>query len=147
MSAIVSAAELSDRIKPFYPSLDVDMIDRAYKFCQQAHEGQKRSSGEPYYTHPVEVATILADMHLDPSTIITALLHDVVEDTDITLEQINIGFSPEIAELVDGVTKLTKMEMQSDNKQAENVRKLVMAMSNDIRVLLVKLADRTHNMR
>jgi GTP pyrophosphokinase len=147
MTTIVSATELSDRIKPFYPSLDVDMIDRAYKFCQQAHEGQKRSSGEPYYTHPVQVAAILADMHLDPSTIITALLHDVVEDTDITLEQINNGFSPEIAELVDGVTKLTKMEMQSDNKQAENVRKLVMAMSNDIRVLLVKLADRTHNMR
>ena len=147
MNSVVSACELSARIKPFYPGLDADMITRAYDFCQHAHQGQLRSSGAPYYTHPVAVAAILADMHLDPSTIITALLHDVVEDTAVTLEEISADFSPEIADLVNGVTKLTKVEMQSDNSQAENFRKLVMAMSNDIRVLLVKLADRTHNMQ
>ena len=147
MISAITAEDLCRRIKPYYPQLDADIISRAYEFCKTSHEGQTRSSGEPYYTHPVEVAAILADMHLDPSTIVTALLHDVVEDTGVTLEQIEDQFSLEIANLVDGVTKLTQMEMQSDNKQAENFRKLVMAMSNDIRVLLVKLADRTHNMR
>ena len=126
---------------------DLGMIARAYDMCKTAHQHQKRASGEAYYTHPVAVASILADMHLDPASIVTALLHDVIEDTDVTLDTIARDFSDEIASLVDGVTKLTKMEMQTDNRQAENFRKLVMAMSNDIRVLLVKLADRTHNMR
>ena len=144
---VLTAEHLIDRIKPYYPHLDADVITRAYAFCKKSHEGQTRSSGEPYYTHPVEVAAILADMHLDPSTIVTALLHDVVEDTSVTLDDIKSLFSEEIANLVDGVTKLTQMEMQSDNKQAENFRKLFMAMSDDIRVLLVKLVDRMHNMR
>ena len=103
--------------------------------------------GDPYFTHPLEVAQILADMHLDEATIITALLHDVVEDTNVSLYKIRREFGAEIARLVDGVTKLTRLEMQSNNKQAENFRKLLLAMSEDIRVLLVKLADRTHNMR
>ena len=132
---VLTAEHLIDRIKPYYPHLDADVIMRAYAFCKKSHEGQTRSSGEPYYTHPVEVAAILADMHLDPSTIVTALLHDVVEDTSVTLDDIKSLFSEEIANLVDGVTKLTQMEMQSDNKQAENFRKLFMAMSDDIRVV------------
>ncbi|MGC6485250.1 MAG: RelA/SpoT family protein [Candidatus Puniceispirillales bacterium] len=122
-------------------------MESAFCMAEKAHRGQLRSSGDPYFTHPVEVAEILADMHLDEATIITALLHDVVEDTDVTLNQIKREFGAEIARLVDGVTKLTRLEMQSDNKQAENFRKLLLAMSEDIRVLLVKLADRTHNMR
>jgi guanosine-3',5'-bis(diphosphate) 3'-pyrophosphohydrolase len=144
---IITAEHLIDRIKPYYPNLDPDLIRRAYEFCKQSHMGQTRSSGDPYYTHPVEVASILADMHLDPSTIVTALLHDVVEDTHITLDDIKSLFSEEIANLVNGVTKLTQMEMQGDHKQSENLSKLVLAMSKDIRVLLVKLADRMHNMR
>lgn len=144
---IITAEHLIDRIKPYYPHLDPDLILRAYDFCKESHLGQTRSSGDPYYTHPVEVASILADMHLDPSTIVTALLHDVVEDTHVTLDDIKTLFSEEIANLVNGVTKLTQMEMQGDHKQSENLSKLVLAMSKDIRVLLVKLADRMHNMR
>ena len=147
MTTIPSAKQLTARIATYYPQQTEGMIARAYKLCRAAHKGQTRASGEEYYTHPVAVAGILADMRLDPASIVTALLHDVIEDTDVTLDSIAQDFSQEIASLVDGVTKLTQMEMQTDNRQAENFRKLVMAMSNDIRVLLVKLADRTHNMR
>ncbi len=143
----LSVKSLTDRIRAYNPGIDNDLLSRAFSFAEKAHRGQVRASGEPYFTHPIEVAHILADMHLDPATIITALLHDVVEDTDVSLSSIRDQFTDEVARLVDGVTKLTRIEMQSDNRQAENFRKLVLAMSEDIRVLLVKLADRTHNMR
>ena len=113
-----------------------------------AHAAQKRDNGEPYITHPLAVANILAGYRLDSASIVTALLHDVVEDTTVTLATVQKKFGPEVAGLVDGVTKLTRLELQSDRtKQAENFRKLVLAMSKDIRVLIVKLADRLHNMR
>ena len=123
-------------------------LNRAYVFAMQAHGTQTRASGDPYFSHPLEVAGILTDMKLDSDTIATALLHDVIEDTVATVEQINEMFGPKVAEMVDGVTKLSKIEMQAEStRQAENFRKFLLAMSNDIRVLLVKLADRLHNMR
>src|SRR5579862_4632091 len=140
--------ELVERVKSYDPSADEDALNRAYVFSVKAHGTQKRASGDPYFSHPVEVAGILAGMRLDAASIITGLLHDTVEDTLATLEQIERLFGPEIARLVDGVTKLSRVELQSgQTKQAENFRKLVLAMSEDIRVLLVKLADRLHNMR
>ncbi len=140
--------ELVERVKAYDPSADEDAINRAYVFSMKAHGSQKRASGDPYFSHTVEVAGILAKMKLDAASIITGLLHDTVEDTVATLEDIEKLFGPEIARLVDGVTKLSRIELQSDQtKQAENFRKLVLAMSEDIRVLLVKLADRLHNMR
>ncbi len=140
--------ELIERIKEYHPSLDEATFNRAYKYAMQAHSKQTRASGEPYFTHPVEVANILIDMRLDDASVMTAFLHDTVEDTGATLDEIRDLFGDEVANLVDGVTKLSKLELQSDKtKQAENFRKLVLAMSEDIRVLLVKLADRLHNMR
>src|SRR5487761_1491815 len=140
--------ELVERVKSYDPSVDEDAINRAYVFSMKAHGAQKRASGDPYFSHTVEVAGILAKMKLDAASIITGLLHDTVEDTLATLDDIEKVFGPEIARLVDGVTKLSRIELQSDQtKQAENFRKLVLAMSEDIRVLLVKLADRLHNMR
>ncbi len=140
--------ELIDKVRAYDPNLDVDALNRAYVYAMKAHGSQTRESGDPYFSHPLEVANILTEMKLDTATIITALLHDTVEDTHSTLEEIEELFGPKIASLVDGVTKLTKIKLQSvHTKQAENFRKLVLAMSNDIRVLLVKLADRVHNMR
>src|SRR5215468_8959669 len=140
--------ELVERVKSYDPSADEDALNRAYVFTVKAHGSQKRASGDPYFSHPVEVAGILAGMRLDAASIITGLLHDTVEDTLATLEEIERLFGPEIARLVDGVTKLSRVELTSgQTKQAENFRKLVLAMSEDIRVLLVKLADRLHNMR
>lgn len=140
--------DLIQKVKAYEPNLDVAKLEYACDFSKEKHGSQKRASGDPYYLHPLEVAIVLADIHLDPSTIITALLHDTVEDTDVTLDDIEREFGEEIRTLVDGVTKLTKLEGQSEQtKQAENFRKLLMAMSEDIRVLLVKLADRLHNMR
>ncbi len=141
--------ELVECVRAYDPNASEDLLSRAYDFSIAAHGSQTRESGDPYYTHPVEVAGILTDMKLDADTIATALLHDTVEDTLATLEQIETQFGTDIARLVDGVTKLSLIEMpQTDeNRQAENFRKLVLAMSNDIRVLLVKLADRLHNMR
>src|SRR5579863_3316926 len=140
--------ELVERVKAYDPSADEDAINRAYVYSMKAHGAQKRASGDPYFSHTVEVAGILAKMKLDAASIITGLLHDTVEDTLATLDDIEKLFGPEIARLVDGVTKLSRIELQSDQtKQAENFRKLVLAMSEDIRVLLVKLADRLHNMR
>tara|TARA_R110002124_G_scaffold287216_1_gene471360 strand:+ start:45328 stop:47493 length:2166 start_codon:yes stop_codon:yes gene_type:complete len=128
--------------------LQVDIVEKAYNFAKEKHEGQNRASGEPYYTHPVEVAMILAEMHMDTASVVTAILHDTVEDTPVTDEDLKREFGDEVANLVKGVTKLTRIEGQTvEGKQAENFRKLVLAMSEDIRVLLVKLADRTHNMR
>src|ERR1700691_4460362 len=140
--------ELVERVKAYDPSVDEDALNRAYVFSMKAHGAQLRASGDPYFSHPVEVAGILSGMKLDSASIVTGLLHDTVEDTLATLEAIEKLFGPEIARLVDGVTKLSRLELQSDHtKQAENFRKLVLAKSEDIRVLLVKLADRLHNMR
>ncbi|MEA2754779.1 MAG: diphosphokinase / guanosine-3,5-bis(diphosphate) 3-diphosphatase [Aliidongia sp.] len=140
--------ELVERVKSYDPNANEDALNRAYVFTVQAHGAQKRASGDPYFSHPVEVAGILAQMKLDAASIITGLLHDTVEDTVATLDDIERLFGKEIVRLVDGVTKLSRIELQSDQtKQAENFRKLVLAMSEDIRVLLVKLADRLHNMR
>jgi GTP diphosphokinase / guanosine-3',5'-bis(diphosphate) 3'-diphosphatase len=140
--------ELVERVKSYDPSADEEALNRAYVFSMKAHGSQERASGDPYFSHPLQVAEILTRMKLDGASIITALLHDTVEDTDATLEQIEQLFGKEIARLVDGVTKLSRIELQSDNsKHAENFRKLVLAMSADIRVLLVKLADRLHNMQ
>ena len=140
--------ELVERVKSYDPDADEDLINRAYVFSMKAHGSQRRASGDAYFLHPLEVAGILADMKLDTGSIVTGLLHDTVEDTVATLEDIEEKFGKEISTLVDGVTKLSKLELQSDtSKQAENFRKLVVAMSRDIRVLLVKLCDRLHNMR
>ncbi|MDD2795234.1 bifunctional (p)ppGpp synthetase/guanosine-3',5'-bis(diphosphate) 3'-pyrophosphohydrolase [Acidocella sp.] len=139
---------LLSRVTAYDSKADPALIDDAYTVALKAHESQKRDDGEPYITHPLAVASILAGYRLDCASIITALLHDVVEDTSVTLPMVQKRFGPEVAGLVDGVTKLTRLELQSDRtKQAENFRKLVLAMSKDIRVLIVKLADRLHNMR
>lgn len=141
-------AGLINRMLTYNPTLDRDLLARAYDFAEEMHRPQKRSSGEPYITHPYAVAQILAEMKLDPASIMTALLHDTVEDTPATLDDLKTKFGDEVASLVDGVSKLTRIESQTvEGKQAENFRKLVLAMSEDIRVLLVKLADRLHNMR
>jgi GTP diphosphokinase / guanosine-3',5'-bis(diphosphate) 3'-diphosphatase len=140
--------ELVETVRAYDPTADEAALDRAYVYAMKMHGTQTRASGDPYFSHPLEVAGILTRMKLDHATIITALLHDVIEDTDASLEDIRRLFGDDIARLVDGVTKLTRIELQSDRtKQAENLRKLVLAMSQDIRVLLVKLADRLHNMR
>src|SRR5690606_5337273 len=140
--------ELVDLVKSYDPGADEDALNRAYVFSMKAHGSQSRASGDPYFSHPLGVAEILARMKLDCASIITGLLHDTVEDTEATLEEIEALFGSEIGKLVDGVTKLSRIELQSDHsRHAENFRKLVLAMSNDIRVLLVKLADRLHNMQ
>ena len=139
---------LTDTVKSYNLDQDISIIEAAIAYAKEKHEGQTRSSGEPYYTHPVEVATILADMRMDMDTLVTAVLHDTIEDTDATFEDVEEKFSKQVAELVDGVSKLTRIESKTvEGKQAENFRKLLLAMSEDIRVLLVKLADRLHNMR
>ncbi len=139
---------LINQIKAYNPNLDEAVIVRAYDYAKLMHEGQTRSSGEAYYTHPVEVASILAELKMDTPTIVTAILHDTLEDTEATFEDLEKKFSKEVADLVNGVSKLTRIESQTlEGKQAENFRKLLLAMSEDIRVLLVKLADRLHNMR
>ncbi len=140
--------ELVERVKAYDPSADEHVLNRGYVFAMRAHGTQKRANGDPYFSHPLEVAGILTGYRLDTASIVTALLHDTIEDTGITLDDIEVFFGEEIARLVDGVTKLNRIELQSERaKQAENFRKLVLAMSEDIRVLLVKLADRLHNMR
>jgi GTP pyrophosphokinase len=140
--------ELTDKVHAYDPKADTGLIDAAYVLANQAHGNQRRDNGDPYITHPVAVADILAGYRLDTASIATGLLHDVIEDTPVKLPELQQRFGKEIAGLVDGVTKLTRLELQSDRtKQAENFRKLVLAMSKDIRVLLVKLADRLHNMR
>ena len=140
--------ELVERVKAYDPDADEDLLNRAYVFAMKAHGAQLRASGDPYFHHPVEVAGILTGLRLDIASIATALLHDTVEDTGATLDEIERLFGPVVARLVDGVTKLNKLELQSaQTAQAENFRKLLLAMSDDIRVLLVKLADRLHNMR
>ncbi len=145
---MISDDQLVDLIKAYNPNSDERLVRLAYAYGHDAHEGQVRNSGEPYFSHPVEVAALLTEQRLDDTTIITALLHDTIEDTGSTYSAIADLFGEEIARQVDGVTKLTNLELSSvETKQAENFRKLLMAMSRDPRVLLVKLADRLHNMR
>ncbi|HEV2867320.1 MAG TPA: HD domain-containing protein, partial [Allosphingosinicella sp.] len=140
--------ELVEKVKGYDPDADEALINRAYVFSMKAHGSQTRASGDPYYSHPIEVAGILTDLRLDDETIVTAILHDTIEDTLATPEEIEDRFGPNVARLVDGVTKLSKIEAQSESQRAaENLRKFLLAMSGDIRVLLVKLADRLHNMR
>ncbi len=148
LSADMSADELIVLVRPYNPKTNEALIRDAFAFGAEMHEGQVRHSGEPYFTHPVAVAAILTEQQLDDSTLITALLHDTIEDTKASFSEIEKRFGTEVAELVDGVTKLTNLQLgSSETKQAENFRKLFMAMSKDLRVILVKLADRLHNMR
>lgn len=140
--------ELVERVMAYDPDADEAVLNRAYVYTVQKHGTQKRASGDPYFSHPIEVAGLMTELKLDQETIVTALLHDTVEDTLATVEEIEKYFGPEIARLVDGVTKLSKIEAMTENERAaENLRKFFLAMSEDLRVLLVKLADRLHNMR
>ena len=141
--------ELIKKILTYHPSTDISMIEKAYKVASKAHEGQLRKSGEPYIMHPLCVAIILAELELDKETIVAGILHDVVEDTVMTSEEIAAEFSEEVAFLVEGVTKLTQLKMTTDKieVQAENLRKMFLSMAKDIRVILIKLADRLHNLR
>ena len=149
----VSPQELYDellmRVRKYHPSADISMIEKAYQIASEAHADQKRKSGEPYIIHPLSVAIILADLEMDKETIVAGLLHDVVEDTVMTDEEISQEFGPEVALLVDGVTKLGQLSYDADKVevQAENLRKMFLAMAKDIRVIIIKLADRLHNMR
>ena len=147
---MLTSNELIAKIKTYNPQVNSALIQKAYILSKDAHGSQKRHSGDTYFSHPIAVAEIIADLKLDEQSIITALLHDVVEDTDLTLDDINEAFGDDVSSLVDGVTKLGKIDVVNINENerlAENFRKLAMAMSQDIRVLLVKLADRLHNMR
>ncbi len=145
---MLSAEGLAEQVAQYNPKSNSKLIIQAYAYGRMKHEGQLRKSGEPYFTHPVAVAEILAGQRLDDASIVTALLHDTVEDTGSTLQDISDRFTPEVAKLVDGVTKLTNMQLSStETKEAENIRKLLMAIAQDMRVILVKLADRLHNMR
>ena len=144
----MSLQHLLDRILRYYPSANVEMIDKAYHFSQRAHQGQSRESGGPYFEHPYEVALILADLELDVETIVAGLLHDVLEDTAVTRDELTENFGPTIVMLVEGVTKLEKLPFRDRfEHQAENMRKMIFAMAEDVRVILIKLADRLHNMR
>jgi GTP diphosphokinase / guanosine-3',5'-bis(diphosphate) 3'-diphosphatase len=140
--------ELVDRVKQYNPAADEDLLNRAYVYAMRAHGEQKRASGDPYFSHPLQVAAILTDLKLDDATIAAALLHDTIEDTDATRAEIDRLFGHEIGHLVEGLTKLKKLDLVSkEAKQAENLRKLLLAIADDVRVLLIKLADRLHNMR
>src|SRR5262245_1141091 len=137
-----------EKVRQNHPGADENMLRRAYLFSAQKHRGQIRHSGEPYLIHPLEVANIIADLKLDPICVVTGLLHDIVEDTDTPLSEIEELFGLEVAQLVDGLTKIALLKRASpEEKQALNMRKMLLAMVNDVRVILVKLADRLHNMR
>ena len=139
---------LKKKISEYLPPAEIELVQKAYVVAREAHEGQTRSSGEPYITHPVEVTQILAGMHLDHETLMAALMHDVIEDTDFSQQDLAEIFGDTVAELVEGVSKLDKLSFKDKKEfQAENYRKMIMAMTQDIRVILIKLADRTHNMR
>ncbi len=140
--------ELVERVRQYNPKTNEDLLNRAYVYAMKAHGGQKRASGDPYFSHPLEVAAILTNLKLDDATIAAALLHDTIEDTDATRAEIDAVFGSDIGQLVEGLTKLNRLELVSrEAKQAENLRKLLLAIAEDVRVLLVKLADRLHNMR
>src|SRR5499426_597341 len=145
---MIRLEEILDRVEKHHPGDNLDLIRRAYIFSAKEHKGQLRASGEPYLTHPLEVANLLAEMKMDAVTVSVGLLHDVVEDTLTTLDKIEELFGPDVAHIVDGVTKISQIEFTSkEEKQAENFRKMLLAMTDDIRVIMVKFADRLHNMR
>ena len=146
--------DLIDRVRLYHPSDDISMIEKAYNTALAAHQGQIRRSGEPYIIHPLNVSIILAQLELDKETIVAGLLHDVLEDTNTTMDTLTADFGSDVALLVDGVTKLDKLQFVGSDQQvdrlemqAENLRKMFLAMAKDIRVILIKLADRLHNMR
>ena len=140
--------ELVERVQRYKPDANEALLNKAYVYAMQKHGHQKRASGDPYFSHPLEVAAILTDMHLDESTVVAALLHDTIEDTSATRAEIDEIFGSDIGALVEGLTKLKKLDLVSKKAaQAENLRKLLLAVADDVRVLLVKLADRLHNMR
>ena len=140
--------DIVDQVLSYHPEADIGLIEKAYVYSAKAHAGQVRLSGEPYLMHPLEVAGILARMKLDVFSIASALLHDSLEDTDTKLEDLARLFGTEVTQIVDGVTKIGRFEFSSyEERQAENMRKMILAMANDIRVILIKLADRLHNMR
>src|SRR5882757_3096260 len=145
---MIRIEDIVEKVSRNHPEADLDLLRRAYFFSAREHKGQKRASGEPYLVHPLEVSNILADMRLDETVIATGLLHDVVEDTLVDLDTIKKQFGGEITRLVDGLTKIAHIsDMSKEDQQAENVRKMVLAMITDVRVVLIKLADRLHNMR
>src|SRR6516162_16510 len=140
--------DLVERVRKYNPDTDENLLNRAYVYAMKAHGEQRRASGDPYFSHPLEVAAILTDHKLDDATIVAALLHDTIEDTETTRAEIDQLFGKDIGHLVEGLTKLKKLDLVSrEAKQAENLRKLLLAIAEDVRVLLVKLADRLHNMR
>src|SRR5688572_5636714 len=148
LPADVETSALSLLLKEYFSQADIEQVWAAYRYAAFAHQGQTRKTGEPYITHPVAVACILAKLHLDLPTLLAALLHDVVEDTGVSIAEISNQFGKQVADLVEGLTKLDKIEFQSAAAaQAENFRKMLLAMSQDVRVILVKLADRLHNMQ
>jgi len=140
--------DILERVSRNFPGANLSLIEKAYVYTAKVHQGQVRLSGEPYLIHPLAVAAILADMKMDIATVAAGLLHDTVEDTFATLEEIKDLFGPEIAALVDGLSKISKMTLAThEEQQSENFRKMLLAMSRDIRIVLIKLADRLHNMR
>ena len=148
MNDLLSADDLIDAIKEYNPSTNVDLIEKAYHFGLNAHAGQVRKSGEPFFSHPVQVAKILSELKLDDASIITALLHDTIEDGVATNDEIKKYFGQEINELVEGVTKLSKIQLpNTELREASNFSKFILAICKDIRILIIKLADRLHNMR
>src|ERR1700674_3481977 len=147
-SPMMRQYDLLDRVRRYNPNTNEALLNRAYVYAMKAHGEQTRASGDPYFSHPLEVAAILTDLKLDDSTIVAALLHDTIEDTEATRGEIDQVFGQEIGALVEGLTKLKRLELVSrEAKQAENLRKLLLAIADDVRVLLIKLADRLHNMR
>src|ERR1700722_11535854 len=147
-SRMMRQYDLVERVRSYNPDTNEDLLNRAYVYAMKAHGSQTRASGDPYFSHPLEVAAILTDLKLDDATIVAALLHDTIEDTEATRAEIDNTFGHEIGALVEGLTKLKRLELVSrEAKQAENLRKLLLAISDDVRVLLIKLADRLHNMR
>ncbi|MFY9397331.1 MAG: HD domain-containing protein [Desulfomonilia bacterium] len=140
--------DIIEEVSAYIPEADIRLIEKAYVFSARVHQGQTRLSGEPYLNHPLEVAHIVAQMHLDVTSVAAALLHDAIEDSLTQVEDIAKEFGEEVAQVVDGLTKISKMDFRSEEEhQAENFRKMILAMSKDLRILLIKLTDRLHNMR